>query len=438
MRRWRGCSSPPAPSTEEEPRSPVKEETMTPRDRPSPLPALRPDDRLLLACARAHRDPGAPAEIREIAAEDPDWERFARQARRHGLVPLIYRNLHQAKLADAIPPPLFDELRMQYHRNSLRSHLMTGEALRLLGLLASAGIHAIAFKGPVLAKTAYGSTGLRVSSDLDILVKRDEIEKALEVLGGSGYREIRAFSPEEKRLHFKKSIEIELKHEEEGWELDLHWVLNAPFITYNFDDSLLWSRAARAVINGKEVLTLSPGDYLLYHSKHGVNHFWDRLILLCDVAEILSGGSTIDWPWLMGEAARGGNLRMLLLSFSMARDLLGAPLPAAVEAHIKADRKAGRLARYMYGYILSEEPVPNGFVERRVFKIRVREKLRDRAGYVLHYLGTPEPEDLRFVPGHHAEGVRAAVARTFRYAGAIISHLAHDLGITRGAPGEKE
>ena len=67
------------------------------------------------------------------------------------------------------------QLRERYHSNARRNLFLVSELLKLLKLLESHGIGAIAFKGPVLALYAYGNLSLRQQLDLDILVRKRDI-----------------------------------------------------------------------------------------------------------------------------------------------------------------------------------------------------------------------------------------------------------------------
>ncbi len=53
--------------------------------------------------------------------------------------------------------------------------------------LADAGIASMPLKGPVLGQAIYGDPGRRLSSDLDILVPRELVNDAVEVVRGLGY-----------------------------------------------------------------------------------------------------------------------------------------------------------------------------------------------------------------------------------------------------------
>src|SRR6476660_10386954 len=134
--------------------------------------ATHPELRLLFACARLAPD---PAQVRELAASAIDWNKLADAAEFHGLTPLLLRNLRTAGV------PLSEEIaRVMEQRNAatVRQNLfLTSELLRVHGVLKHSGVEAVPLKGAVLASSIYGDLALRPFSDIDLLLRRDQIAK---------------------------------------------------------------------------------------------------------------------------------------------------------------------------------------------------------------------------------------------------------------------
>jgi hypothetical protein len=59
---------------------------------------------------------------------------------------------------------------------------------RVMAGLADAGICSTALKGPMLSEALYGDPGRRPSGDIDLLVARERLHDAVEVVRGLGYR----------------------------------------------------------------------------------------------------------------------------------------------------------------------------------------------------------------------------------------------------------
>ena len=82
---------------------------------------------------------------------------------------------------------VFDALRTRYRDNARKTLWFTRELFRILGHLESAGIKTLAYKGPVLAKTLYGDVTERQYSDLDILIRPEDVPRAKAALLALGH-----------------------------------------------------------------------------------------------------------------------------------------------------------------------------------------------------------------------------------------------------------
>ena len=60
-------------------------------------------------------------------------------------------------------------------------------SLRVMAMLADAGIRSIVLKGPLLGEAIYGDPGRRLSSDIDLLVAPEQLQPAVEVVRALGY-----------------------------------------------------------------------------------------------------------------------------------------------------------------------------------------------------------------------------------------------------------
>src|SRR6185312_11609687 len=99
---------------------------------------------LLLCCARTNAD---RARIRSIVSETQiDWNYFFLLARRHAIVPLVYRQLKNIVSSEHLRT-----FKQHYQENSARNVVLTEELCRLIKLFANEGIEAIPYKGPILS-----------------------------------------------------------------------------------------------------------------------------------------------------------------------------------------------------------------------------------------------------------------------------------------------
>src|SRR5689334_12484644 len=133
---------------------------------------------LLLCCARTKASAQIAARLRELASSgEVNWDYLFQLARRHAVIPLLYRQLAREG-ADLIPPSCLAKLKLQYQQNYARNIILTDELCRLVDLFKEAGIAAIPYKGPALAQFAYGDPGLRRFVDLDVIIKKSDVPRA--------------------------------------------------------------------------------------------------------------------------------------------------------------------------------------------------------------------------------------------------------------------
>src|SRR5262249_44014688 len=132
------------------------------------LKFMRPEDQLLLYCARTCAGAGNAAHIRALVQADINWSYLLQTTQTHPVAPLLYWNLKNT-CPDAVPQSILDQLLADFHANTHDNLFLTAELLKLLALLAAHDIPAIPFKGPVLAAQVYRNLALRQFYDLDIL-----------------------------------------------------------------------------------------------------------------------------------------------------------------------------------------------------------------------------------------------------------------------------
>jgi hypothetical protein len=73
-------------------------------------------------------------------------------------------------------------------------------------------------------------------------------------------------------------------------------------------------------------------------------HAWDRLMWICDIAQLVVSQPHLDWTKVVKIAESADSERLLLLGLRLADDVLGVPAPEPVMSRARADRQVTRLA----------------------------------------------------------------------------------------------
>ena len=361
----------------------------------------RPEFELLLCCASVDKDSESAARIEALLQKELDWTYLLRLALPHAMMPLLYWHL-RATSSEAVPDGILDQLQSYFHRNHRRNVVLTGQLLELLGGLRAREIPAVPYKGPTLAALAYGNLALREFGDLDILVHRQDVPRANELLISMEYQPEYVLTPSQ------EAVFLQYGHQHSFWRdddiesvVELHWRIMERYYSFPLDSDYLWSRLERVSLNGKDVLTVSPEDLLLILCVHGCKHLWLRLAWICDVARLICVRKEMDWEQIMEQAARLGSERMLFLGLYLASDLLGAELPEEVSERVQADPTVEALAGQVYEQLsLWANASPEGFEigPFHLFHLRARERLRDKIRYCVRLATTVNVRDWMFLP----------------------------------------
>ena len=156
-------------------------------------------------------------------------------------------------------------------RSARISAFVWGETLRsTLAEFHRRGVPVISLKGPWLAQRLYGDTALRLYSDLDLLVRRADFDRAGQVLSGLGFSAA-ARRDDYARTWSRGSIILELHDDVEN-----------P-LAFDFGIDGAWDRAQPAEFEGVPAWLLAPSDELRFLCLHGARHRFERLSHVLDL-----------------------------------------------------------------------------------------------------------------------------------------------------------
>lgn len=340
---------------------------------------------LLCACASPDFAQNAAELFRQGARID--WARFLALATNHHVLPLVQRALKV--VPGTAPAEWRDWLRTR--QTAIAGHNLRAAATlrRLQERLAGAGIPLVPVKGPALALLAYGDVALRQFEDLDLIVRRDDLLRAVAVLEADGFR-LRELAAHVDRARYLKTLQ-NWSLEKPGFPpLDLKPVLISHVLCRaDSADDLL---AAGRPMPNETVRFLSvpgPPAMLLAVCLDGANEAWFKLSSVADVGALLAKYAGLDWARVLAAARRSGQRRSLLVGAGVARELFGMALPEAFGAALARDPAAGRLAREAADRFWAEAPRQDIAFRQSWFAFRTRERLRDRVRFLRRLLCVP-------------------------------------------------
>jgi len=371
---------------------------------PAGVPALnytnRPEDELLVCCARTNATPQIVEHLRDLFRSKIDWDYFFKLARRHSLVPLAYLQLDR-HASDLLPAEVLQLLKRHYQENAARNLLLTAELCHLIKLFAASGIEAIPYKGPLLALFAYGDLNLRRFIDLDIMVRKGDVLRARELLLAEGYDAAKSLTLDQQQLLLRTQHNLQFTRHHRQLIVELHWEVASHLFASSVKADELWRDLTTVELNDIVLKTLSADDLLFSLCVHGSRHLWERLSWICDVAELIAC-QKLNWGVLVERAAKTDSERMFFLGLYLAENLLGATLPPDVKRRYESDERLESLARNIAEHLFNgTEHVPASSSEIFKYNFGVRKTWRSRTRYFFFML-RPTDDDLRahhFPPG---------------------------------------
>jgi hypothetical protein len=339
--------------------------------------------------------------LTRLSENSLDWPDLLRRAENHRIVSLLaerVKNLDPSRL----PPEVRATLRESRRVQTVLALQLTAELFHLLEIFDEAGVEVLATKGPALSVRCYGDPGMRQYSDIDLVIREKDIRRATQAMLDLGYQPRVPLSAID-----AKKIPGEYGFQKPGTHLLIEFHTER---TFRYHPRLLriekvFERRASVTIDGRDVPALSLEDELVLICVHGAKHFWERLLWIVDVAALISSAQPPDWNRAVAAAREVGAERILRLGLRLALDLLGAELPAQVEAKVRFDRAVSKLAAQIESRLAFHEPQGIGILQRAAFRVRMRGGLLAGAAYLLRLSLSPTEED--WTPGK--EGNRHAL-----------------------------
>lgn len=332
----------------------------------TPLPHLGPDERrLILNCARLELGGPLLEQTLEILQKPLGWGAVVFFAGLHSVAPLLHRHLKRFEGEITVPQEARQALLRLFHRAGYQNRQFSSALHDLLERFAIGGIPVIVLKGLSLVELVYGNLSLRPLIDINLLIPRENLEKARALLLQGGYF-MRTLDPSRGRLFSQFHL---IKLNDFRVHLLLQWhPVNWPRV-HAIDLRPFWEEAQPVRLSRRDALILSPVDLVLYLCLHPDRHGFlnipalaledptefvfdewteNRLIRFADIHETIRHyQGVIDWEVLVERAKAGGIEGSVYASLRWVTELFGQPVESWV---LKALRPptSRRLRRRLY------------------------------------------------------------------------------------------
>lgn len=234
--------------------------------------------------------------------------------------------------------PLFFQktLKARSMHHMIISAMIAKEMERLLACFERLGIHVIPFKGPFFAKKYFGSLSARSTSDLDILIRPQQMNAAVEAIHSLGFSSDVKYEPE----HFHQVFHKFIPTYHFDLCLELHWhVLRKDTSTLNIDQ--FWATAV-PLAGYRHVMELSDLRMFYLICLHGWNHEFNNWKYFIDIIQMIHHlGRELNYLELFALARRERTYRRIVHSLSLVykvfphlHETAPLPLPQSAGKHL--------------------------------------------------------------------------------------------------------
>lgn len=259
-----------------------------------------------------------------------DWRALLEEAEKRALTLTLYYRLRVAHGEALVPEWVWEHLQTVYLAATARNMVMLHHAAGILRTLQERGIEVIVLKGLYLVEQVYPEIGLRTFSDLDLLVRREQLADALTLMQNQGYRLSTWYDPQAQNTDIKHLPPLE---KAQYPTLELHWSILEEDEPFEIEAAGLWERAVETTIAGVKTRALDSEDFLLHLALHFTYQHRLRggLRNLYDIAEVLEQRmARMNWQKLLATAQQWGAQRVTWLTFQLVEGITRVTAPKEV------------------------------------------------------------------------------------------------------------
>jgi hypothetical protein len=316
------------------------------------------------------------------------WERLFELADKHGVQPLLHQAL--TGLSQAVPADQWSKLQQAFQTNLHKSLLLSRELIRIVDHLSAGGLDAMPYKGLTLAEVLYGDIALRQSGDIDLLIRPRDVPRIRDTVRELGYTPHFTLTAPQEHAYLKSGYEHAFDGAAGPNLLELQWAILPRFYAVDFNMEEIFQRATALSVAGHPMRTPSREDLFLVLCVHAAKHMWERLLWLCDIAQLMKA-TDLDWRWVGAQAKELGIQRILGVTVLVAKGLLGSTISAGAEEFVPADAEAASLAEEIRRQVIGDSSYNTESTAYFRFMMRLRERRGDRWKFVQRLLFTPGP-----------------------------------------------
>lgn len=270
--------------------------------------------------------------------QEIDADRFVKLLENHAVLLVInklYGERLNPELKTQLKPVLKDKVLDQFKKIQVFKEI--------IAQFNHHNIHVIPLKGIALAKELLNDPGVRESSDIDLLVKSDDVRQAVSVLESMGFR----CEPDPTKLPNEILLQVAkdlyLWHDQYPFRIELHWkMFEVNKIMLQTTEQLV-ELSPKTSFMGVVYSSLSPENLLIYLCLHGTKHLWFRLKWILDIhLWLVKYHEQVDGYQLLELLKKNGVESAVLQGIFLSHRLFHSPLPSGIHTGLIFELKLSK------------------------------------------------------------------------------------------------
>jgi len=218
-----------------------------------------------------------------------DFESFYALTIKHRMVSHVLH--HTELISNTIPASYLEKLKKTKIEQAQRALNYMLYVIQIHEQLEIQSIKHCFFKGPMLSLQLYDDIGMRNFGDIDILVEKQDAEKAKEIIEELNFKCIYPkikLTPKQQKVNYTISHHYHFKHRAKALDVELHWNISNPKSYVGIETSEILSFSDNINVSNRILPYISHIQNLVYLAAHGAIHQWYRLFWLKDFSVLLN------------------------------------------------------------------------------------------------------------------------------------------------------
>lgn len=318
---------------------------------------LSKEELLLLLCCQHEEEKELAGKINALLAEELNWGYILKTSGRHGISGIVYKRIAKCNKQLSVPTDAFKNFCHIYHKTSYINLLFIQEYKRIAKAFSDEKIGIIPLKGIDFVQHLFSNIGLRPMSDVDILVKKNYLDRAKQILKALEYNQ--KDEPADNLIKNFHSV---------FWRrikniyvfVELHWNIDFPDSPYRIRIADLWERSKQPSGDIQYSQRFSIEDNIIFNCFHlfrentlDKNPF--KLKNFVDLEEMIrQNNNLINWQAVIKRSEEYAIKRPVLLIFHLLQNLFHI----SIDLNIADELKQAGIPEQTIPFIIKENIFP--------------------------------------------------------------------------------